>query len=172
MRCLWSPTGIRPSGSVPEAGDRPARILRRYGLGPLAVLALSAALLLPATAPAAVYKLKGKVKGDADGRVTMKVVVTRGDPKRIKAFRYRNVDGACDQDESVGYETPTGARSGAFGGSTSIGFGGAFMDVRYGPNPQRVGIFGKVRQKGKRVVGTLEVYFDDYCKAGGSFVAT
>ena len=136
------------------------------------ILALLAALLLPTAATGAVYRLKGKVKGDENGTVSLKVVVKRGKPQRLKAVTYRNLDGFCDQDDSVGYETPAGERSGSLSGSTSIEFGGAFMGVRYGSNPQRVGIFGKVRQRGKRVKATIEVYFDRFCKAGGTFVAT
>ena len=98
----------------------------------ISVLALVGALLVPATATGAVYRLKGSVKGDANGTVSLKVVVKRGKPQRLKAVTYRKLDGFCDQDDSVGYETPAGERSGSFGGSTSIEFGGAFMDVRYG----------------------------------------
>jgi hypothetical protein len=141
----------------------------KYLVLPLALLGV---LLVPATASAVEYKLKGTVKGDANGVVSMKVVVKKGQLQKIRAFTYSKLDGFCDQDESVGYETPAGERSGAFGGSTTIRFGGAFMDVRYGANPQRVGIFGTVKQKGKKVTGTVEVYFDRFCKAGGNFVAT
>jgi len=138
----------------------------------IAACALAAALVLPAAAAGAVHSLKGKVKGDANGTVTLKVVVKRGAPIRVRSISYSKLDGFCDQDESVGYETPAGERSGALKGSARVEYGGAFMAIRYGPNPQRTGVFGKVRQKGKKVKATIEVYFDLYCKAGGTFVAT
>ena len=140
--------------------------------GLISACALVVALVLPASAAGTTYRLKGKVAGDANGTVTLKVVLRNGKPQRLKAFAYKNLDGFCNQDDTIGYETPAGQRSGNLGGSTRIDYGGAFMDVWYAPNPQRVGIFGYVRNRGNRVRATIEVYFNRNCKAGGRFTAT
>jgi hypothetical protein len=129
-------------------------------------------VLLPATAVGKELALKGRVAGDTNGAVSLKVVVERGKPKRLKAFAYRNLDGFCDQDDAVGYETPAGEQSRKLTGSTRADYGGAFQKWWYAQEPQRVEIFGKVRDRGRRVRGAIRIYFQQACKAEGRFTAT
>ena len=63
--------------------------------------ALAGALALAPAADAGkkkskTHKLTGSVQGDANSKLTMKVKVKRGDPKKIKDFTWQNLDGYCD----------------------------------------------------------------------------
>ena len=129
-------------------------------------------LATPGAAEAKTYTLKGKVAGDADGTVSLKAVTSKsGKLKRLKAFRYANLDGFCDRDDQVGYESPDAAQTRKLRGSTKVYFGGAFQRPWYASEPQRVEFFGKVRKRGRRITarGTVRVYFKRFCKAEGKF---
>jgi hypothetical protein len=67
--------------------------LRRYGLCAIAPLALL--LLFATSADAATVSLKGTVPGDANARVTMKVVKVRGTPVRAKRIEFKRLDHRC-----------------------------------------------------------------------------
>lgn len=67
--------------------------LRRYGLCAVAPLALL--LLFATSADAATVSLKGTVPGDANARVTMKVVKVRGTPVRAKRIEFKKLDHRC-----------------------------------------------------------------------------
>ena len=124
--------------------------------------ALLAALALPGTAlgAARTYTLKGKVEGDANSAVSVKVVVVSGKPRRLKGLTYRNLDANCDG-------SPTGELSGSAGrnvGPSGFEFDGSFRWVSYPANPSRnVNMFGKVRRRGRLITATLEVFNNDFC---------
>ncbi|MEX2448803.1 MAG: hypothetical protein WD404_08705 [Solirubrobacterales bacterium] len=67
--------------------------LRRYGLCAIAPLALL--LLFATSADAAIVTLKGTVPGDANSRVTMKVVKVRGTSVRAKRIEFKRLDHRC-----------------------------------------------------------------------------
>jgi hypothetical protein len=60
----------------------------------VALLAL-AVMLWPKSADGATVPLRGKVIGDANSVVTMKVVTRRGVPVRVKQIVFRRVDHSC-----------------------------------------------------------------------------
>jgi hypothetical protein len=66
--------------------------LRRYALA-LALLALP--LLFAVGAEAATTTLKGTVPGDANARVTMKIVKARGTPVKAKRIEFKRLDHRC-----------------------------------------------------------------------------
>src|SRR5918994_4377099 len=64
------------------------------------VCALAGALALAPAADAGkkktkTHKLTGSVVGDANSKLTMKVKVKNGDPKKVKNFTWENLDGYC-----------------------------------------------------------------------------
>lgn len=69
------------------------RLLSRTRLV-LGVAAL-ASLLLATAADGRVRKLSGGVKGDPNAKVSMKVVKRRGKPRKVKKFRFKNLDHRC-----------------------------------------------------------------------------
>lgn len=57
---------------------------------------VAALLLLPvAAASASTTSLKGTVPGDANARVSMKIVKVRGTPRKAKRIVFRNLDHRC-----------------------------------------------------------------------------
>jgi hypothetical protein len=147
--------------------------------GPAAVCAITLALWLAITAIAggATHKLDGKVNGDSNGTVSLQVVVRDGKPKKVKKLEYENLDTFCDQDDAVGFETPVGDRSGKAGRNVgpSIEANRSFRWVSYPDDPPRqVNVVGKVKRRGTKVEGKIEVFFNDFpaCKAEGTFTAT
>ena len=104
------------------------------------------------------HKLTGSVAGDANSKLTMKVKVKKGDPKKVKKFTWENLDGYCDG-------TFVGEQSGSYSGSTPVlGFGDFKLFTPYDQSTSAeevVDIFGLVRKKGKRVKdGLIAVYFN------------
>ena len=104
------------------------------------------------------HKLTGSVVGDANSKLTMKVKVRKGDPKKIKDFTWENLDGYCDG-------TFVGEQSGSYSGSAPILGVGDFL--AFGPYdqssaPEEVAqIHGFVKKKGKKVTnGIIAVYFN------------
>jgi hypothetical protein len=140
----------------------------------------AALVLLPAGADAAKtksHKLEGRMVGDPNSRVSMTVVTRRGDPKRVKRLRYRNLDTFCDLDDEVGFETPVGDRSGSAGRNIGPGveLDNSFRWVSFPEDPPRqVNVVGKVKRRGKKVTGTIEVLDNEapVCQAEGRFTAT
>jgi len=138
------------------------------------VLALVAALALPAAALGKTHKLSGTVGGDPASTVSMKVVVKKGNPKKVKAFAWSGLNGFCSG-------VPAGEQSGTTGLKTSA-FPSPFRvfgsyDGAGGPGDV-VDISGTVKKKGKKVVdGLIVVSFNDgFCSApplpSRSFTAT
>lgn len=83
------------------AGARPVMVRRvrqtldfkRHVLLALTLLAFS--LLFVASAEASTVSLLGKVEGDANSRVTMKVVKVRGTPRKVKRIEFKRLDHRC-----------------------------------------------------------------------------
>jgi hypothetical protein len=126
-------------------------------------LALVGALVVPATAAGKTHKLSGPVEGDANATVSMKVVVKKGKPKKVKGFAWQGLDGFCD-DTFAGEQT----------GTTSLKTGPFPSPFRiFGPYDQAtspgdvVDISGTVKQKGKKVIdGLIAVSFNNgFCTA-------
>jgi hypothetical protein len=145
---------------------------------PLAVLIAIAAVVFAGAAIAATktHKLAGPVAGDANAKVKIQVVVKNGEPRKVKKLTYKNLDTFCDHDDEVGFETAAGDRSGSAGKNLGpkIESDGSFRWVSYPTDPDRtVNVIGVVKQKGKKVGGLLEVFFNDFptCKAEGEFGA-
>ena len=93
----------------------------------------------------------------------MKVVVKKGDAKKVKGFAWSGLDGYCD-----------GAFAGEQSGTTELRTGAFPSPFRiFGPYDQAtapgdvVDISGTVKKKGKKVVdGLIAVYFDNcFCSA-------
>ena len=149
-----------------------AKSPRGLAVGGIVVLAVAAAT---AYAAKTTYELEGPVEGDANARVSLKVVVKDGKPRAVKGLRYENLDTFCDQDAEVGYETPAGERSGSAGKNEGprIESDNSFRWVSYPSDPSRsVNVVGKVKRHGKKVTGLLEVFFNEEpCKAEGTFKA-
>ena len=152
-------------------------------LVPPAAIALLLVLTLAAPAVsgkgknAKVHELSGKIAGDANAKVSLEVVVRNREPRKVRNLVYKNIDTFCDQDAEVGFETPVGDRSGKGGKNLGprVEFDNSFRWVSNPDNPSRtINIVGKVKRRGKKVTGLLEVYFNDFpaCKAEGNFVAT
>jgi hypothetical protein len=147
-------------------------------IGIAAVFLLVVALALPAAATAAkkTFKLSGPVAGDANAEVEISVTVKNGKPKKVKKLSYENLDAYCDLDDEVGYETPDGERSGSAGVNVGppVEADRSFRWVSFPEDPSRqVNVVGKVKRRGKKVTGFLEVFFNETpCKAEGDFTAT
>jgi hypothetical protein len=136
-------------------------------LGLVCVLAL-AILAVPASAGAATvtHTLSGKMvdeatsETDANSKVTVKVVVRNGKPVRLKALAFRRLNGYC-RDEAgdplyfVGQFGGVGGRN----RNPRIEVGNLFNWFSYPSNPpRRVEFFGKIRNRGQRIVANLNVY--------------
>jgi hypothetical protein len=123
------------------------------------VLVCAGALVVPAAATAKAHKLSGQVGGDPNATVSMKVVVKKGDAKKVKAFAWSGLDGSCGGEQSGTTSLTTKAFPspfrifGPYQGATDPG--------------DTVDIPGSVKKKGKKVVGGLiAVYYDGgFCTA-------
>jgi len=126
------------------------------------VLALVAALAVASTALAATNKLKGKVKGDANSKVTLKATVKKKDgvrrPTRLRALKLTKVNYKCE-DGTTGEKT---ANLGAMGVGL-VGFPKPFpyftidktvKGVRYSGS-------GKLNRKGTKINGRVNLFFVD-----------
>lgn len=146
----------RAMKTAPESA-LPAR--SRWGL---AAVCLAVGLLaVPSTAAAGrvVHTLKGGIAGDANARVKMKVVVRNGDPRRVKGLSYRNLDADCNG-------TPAGQLSGSAGRNLGPGveFDNSFRWVSFPANPPRqVNMVGKLKRRGRKATGRLEVGSNESC---------
>ncbi|MGH2987271.1 MAG: hypothetical protein ACRDLO_11390 [Solirubrobacterales bacterium] len=147
------------------------------GLSAACAITLALALAITAIAGGVTHKLEGNVDGDSNGTIRLQVVVKDGKPKKVKKLEYENLDTFCDQDDAVGFETPVGDRSGNAGRNVgpSIEANRSFRWVSYPEDPSRqVNVIGKVKRRGNKVNGKIEVFFNEFpaCKAEGDFTAT
>jgi hypothetical protein len=131
---------------------------------------LVVALAVPALAPAAkkkTYSLSGPATGDANGKVSLKVVVKNGKPKKIKGLAYENLDAFCRVDEST--MVPAGEFTGSAGTNLNppgIEPGRLMQWFSYPENPSRqVTMNGKVSANGKTAKGTIGVFNNEECGA-------
>jgi hypothetical protein len=129
---------------------------------------LGVLLLLTATAFAGkkTLSLNGKIVGDENSQVTLKIVVKNGEPKKVKGLTYANFDAYCDADGSLGPAPPhyVGEITGSAGKNvgTKIYPDGDFYWVSYPDDGARmVEGWGTVKKGGKKVVGDIAVYNND-----------
>jgi hypothetical protein len=113
--------------------------------------------------------LKGKVVGDANSDVSVKVVLRNGKPKRLKGLTYKNLDAYCDPDGSLGPQDPQFVRevSGSAGTNRNprIEVGGYFNWFSYPDNPSRQGTFaGRLRNRARKAVGKIFVGNNESCE--------
>jgi hypothetical protein len=124
----------------------------------VAVAAVSTAAA--ARTEGAVHKLKGKMAGDANSAVSVKVVVRNGDPRRLKELEFKRLDAFCGDD-------PAGELSGKGGRNLGPGveFDNSFnwFSFPQQPAPRQVNMFGKLRREGKKLGGRLEVLSNSTC---------
>jgi hypothetical protein len=133
------------------------------------VCALVGVLLLPATAVAGkeVRTLRGKLVGDENSRVSLKVVLKNKKPKRVKGLRFENLNAYC----SLLGGAYVGELSGT-GGVTAPGdfevdpppLGWTFTWFSYPQNPSRmIEMNGKLLRKFNfnRARGTMAVYSNE-----------
>ncbi len=137
----------------------------------ICVCGLVGALLAPGTAGAGttVRTLKGKVVGDANSEVTLKVVLRNGKPTRLRALTYKNLDAYCDPDGSLGPEAPQFVRevSGNAGRNRNprIEVGGYFNWFSYPETPSRQVTFaGRLRKRATKAIGRLFVGNNESCE--------
>jgi hypothetical protein len=136
----------------------------------IAASLLAAALLVPASAPAAqqVHKLTGTFHAEGvpgTGKVSIKVVVRNRKPVRVKNLTFKNLPARCNVSEvplQPVYE-PAGTLSGGAGANSNgdgIEFGRALQWISYPNNGARqVLMNGKLSKSGKRITkGKLEVH--------------
>ncbi|MGH2962977.1 MAG: hypothetical protein ACRDL3_12410 [Solirubrobacterales bacterium] len=131
--------------------------------GLFTICALVGALAVAPAAVAKTHNLSGPVEGDANARISMKVVVKKGQPKKVKAFAWQGLDGFCD-DSFVGEQTgTTSLKTKPFPSPFRI-FGS--YDQAASPG-DTVDISGTVKRKGKKIVrGLIAVSFDGgFCTA-------
>jgi hypothetical protein len=135
---------------------------RRRLAAPVLAAALAVALALPTGAAAKVYTLNGKVKGDSNSDVSVKVVVRNGEPQRLKGLTYRNLDATCNVDGTT--TVPAGELSGTGGKNVgpSVEVDNSFRWVSYPDDGARyVNMFGNLKKGGRLIKATLEVYDND-----------
>lgn len=124
----------------------------------ISLCALVGVLAGPSASEGKTYRLKGTVGGDSNGTVSMRVVVKKGEPRVVKAFAWQGLDGFCD-------DTFAGEQSGSLSRSARVLFRGNFrMATSFAD--KAISITGVVRNKGRKVRGTIELYFNNgFCNA-------
>lgn len=141
--------------------------------------ALAGALALAPAADAGkktkTHKLTGSVQGDPNSKVTMKVKVKKGEPKKVKSFGWEGLNGFCDG-TFVGEQSGTLSAS---AGLASLNDFRVFAPYDQAAQPGDVAdISGFVKKKGKKVVdGLIAISFNNgFCTApplgSRSFTAT
>jgi hypothetical protein len=141
----------------------------------MVAVAMIVGLVVPTSAGAVVHHLRGSVVGDANGKVFMSVVVRNGKPKRVKNFRWKNLDGAC-------FDVPDGEQSGQKRGSTRIEVNKFFRASGLFGGGNQFDFSGFVRNRGRRIAnGNVQIFYGNGCEAptaetsprgGGKFTAT
>jgi hypothetical protein len=153
--------------------------------GLISVCALVGTLAAPAAAGAAVhvYRLTGTVHAEGvpgTGKMSVKVVVRNGEPKRLRNLTYRNLPARCNVSDTPlqPQYVPAGRVSGSGGANVGGGleFDRSFRWVSYPSKPPRyVNMLGKVSGNGKRIFkGRIEVFNNTpgVCQAAvGTFTA-
>jgi len=140
-----------------------ARARRWAGLVVLAVIVAAPGV---AAAAKVTHTLEGAMVGDANSSVKLKVVVKNGEPSKVKALTYENLDAFCNEDGTT--ITPAGELSGNAGKALNrrVEFDNSFNWFSNPADPsRRVELFGKLKQKGKKAVGTIGVFANDTCAA-------
>jgi hypothetical protein len=150
----------------------------------LLALAAMATLLFAGVAVAKTNRLKGKVKGDGNSRVSLKVVVKRRHGKRrptaVKPFKFAKVDYVCPDSGT------RGEKSGSFrsGRVRLIGPRGhrsyGFQLDKTTADGVNIAVTGTVNKRGTRAKGSIEYTFseagiggDPDCSSGNvQFVAS
>lgn len=131
-----------------------------------AVAVVLCALIMPATSPAAVHKLKGTFHAEGvpgTGSVSIEVVVKKGKPVRIRNLAFKNLPARCNVSEDPGspvYE-PAGTLSGSAGKNANgdgIEVGRLLQWFSY-PGARMVSMNGRLSKSGKRISkGELQVH--------------
>ena len=131
----------------------------RIGTG----IALALAIGMTAVASAAINKVEGKVKGDDDSKVSARVVIDDGAPRRVNDLKFRKVDFACGGGQVLqgSVDAPD---------TVPVGKNGNFETKN-----KDIEIKGTVKLKGEKIVGDVEAelkFNGDRCKADGEFKAS
>jgi hypothetical protein len=178
------PTGRGVLAQRGEQRRSAAMISMMKRLIPASVLVC--ALVVPATAPAAVqvHQLKGTFHAQnvpGTGTVSVKVVVKKGKPVRIKELKFNNLPAFCNVSETFepAY-VPAGKLSGSGGENKNgdgIEFGRNLFWVSYpGKGARQILMNGKLNKFGTRIKkGRLQVHNNnpDACQSAvGTFTAT
>lgn len=131
----------------------------------------SLALAGTASGGKVVHKLSGPVTGDPNAKISIEVVVKNGEPKRIRNLKYKDLDAHCNVDGTT--TVPAGELSGNAG--KNVNAPGIELELaNYWlfqwfsfPNDgaREVDAHGKIRSKGKKVVGIIDVYQAEPCAA-------
>jgi len=122
-------------------------------------------LLFAGVAAAGTHRLRGKVKGDANSRVSLKVIVKRKNgkrrPTRVKSVRFSKVDFICPDSGT------TGEKGGSFksGKVRLIGPRGhrsyGFELDKTTSDGINISVTGTVNRRGTRVRGSIEYTFSE-----------
>jgi hypothetical protein len=139
-------------------------------------LVAALAVAAPAIAGKTVHKLSGPVTGDPNGKVSIDVVVKNGKPQKLRNLRYKNLDAHCNVDGTT--IVPAGELSGHAGKNLA-----GFQDPQHSlfqwfsfpdDGAREVDARGRAKQKGKKVVGEIDVYDNTGCAAStkNKFTAT
>jgi hypothetical protein len=130
----------------------------------LALVAL-ASLLLAGAAFAKTNRLRGKVKGDGNSRVSLKVVLKRRHgvrrPTAVKPFKFSKVDYVCPDSGTSGEESGS-FRSGKvrlFGPRGHRSYG--FQLDKTTADGINIAVTGTVNKRGTKVKGSIEYTFSE-----------
>jgi hypothetical protein len=152
---------------------------RNLRIGSLVCALVATGLLaVPVSLEAAkkTYRLAGPVEGDPNATVSVQVVVKNRKPRKLKNLEYENLDAHCNVDGTT--IEPAGELSGNAGRNLA-----GFQDPQHSlfqwysfPNDgaRQVDARGRVKMKGKKVVGEIDVYDNARCAAStkNRFTAT
>lgn len=133
------------------------------------VLIATAVAATPAAAES--HRLEGKIKGDADGAVAMKIVMGAGKPREARRLRFADLDYSCESGAS-GERTFTAKNVETREQDGKDGHEGFALDVFAGGVEWTLS--GLVDDSGERVRGLVFLSFTDdvdgFCssKPGGS----
>jgi hypothetical protein len=151
--------------------ERRVKSTKRATVGMAIVAALLLAVPASASAAKATHKLTGKMVDeansttDANSKVSVKVVVKNGEPKRLKALKFDNLNGYC-RDEMDGPLYFVNEFSGRGGRNLNrrIEINNIFNWFSNPETPsRRVEFYGKIKNSGKRITATLNVFNNTEC---------
>ena len=152
---------------------------RSFRIGSLVCALVATGLLaVPVSLEAAkkTYRLAGPVEGDPNATVSVQVVVKNKKPRKLKNLEYENLDAHCNVDGTT--IEPAGELTGNAGRNLA-----GFQDPQHSlfqwfsfPNDgaRQVDANGRVKQRGKKIVGVISVYDNTGCAAStqNRFVGT